>query len=319
MTMVNTLIRQHNNFLIHIFTIITAFFLVTELKGNENDDIYSQEYRIGPGDVITVEILNHPEISGTFTIGPDGNKTLPVAGILNLAGLSRQEAADLISEALAPNYQTKIVAFVRIDEYNSNSYTILGGAEKPGTYLFSHRPHLIDLISIAGGISYPQQKPSGTQAPKPFPIRCTIVRDGEEYMEIDYSYLIQGDDLSLNIQLQERDIVIVKQIETEPLYIFGQVRSPGYYNLVPNMTLLDAITQAGGFTQDAAKMRIHVVHLNNYLHEVINFFDLLEPDSSLDVQLESGGYNLYSNKHIGKNRLFLVKIQSISIFSITMI
>ena len=247
-----------------------------------------REYILSEGDEIFVDVFNHEELSGTFTIGPDGKKTLPVAGIVKLAGLTREEAAQRISEKLAPQFQTQITVLVRVDKYMGNRIQVFGGVVTPGSYLFHNRPTLLDVITTAGGIPVPQTKATGTPAPKPYTIYCTVIRGDEQLSMIDISQLISHHDLSLNLRLQQNDIVHIHQLKTTPLYIMGEVRRPGYYNVTPNMTLLDALTQAGSITDDAAKKRIHVVHMNGYSHEVINLFQLAEPDATLDVLLEPG-------------------------------
>ena len=248
----------------------------------------SAEYILSPGDVVYVDVFNHEELSGTFTIGPDGKKTLPVAGVIQLAGLTREQAGQRISQALAPQYQTQITASVRVEQYVGNRFTITGGVSNPGPYQFSYRPTLLDLISSAGGIPAAQTKPSGEQAPKPYTVYCTVVRGDERLSMVDISRLIYDHDLTLNFYLQQGDAVHIHQLKTSPLYIMGEVRSPGYYNVSPNSTLLDALTQAGSITNDAAKKRIHVVHMRSYTHEIVNLFELTEPDAALDIVLEPG-------------------------------
>ncbi len=248
----------------------------------------SAEYILSPGDEIYVDVFNHEELSGTFTIGPDGKKTLPVVGVLQLAGLTREQAGKRISQALAPQYQTQITASVRVEKYVGNRFAITGGVLKPASYMFNYRPTLLNLISAAGGIPAAQLKPSGEQAPKPFTIYCTVVRGDERLSMIDISSLIYDHDLTLNFHLQQGDSIHIHELKTSPLYIMGEVKKPGYYNVSPNSTLLDALTQAGSLTDDAAKKRIHVVHMNSYTHEVINLYELAEPDATLDVALEPG-------------------------------
>ena len=246
------------------------------------------EYLLSEGDVIFVDVLNHEELTGEFTIGPDGKKTLPIAGVVHLAGLTRDEAAQRISQALAPHYQAQISVTVRVNQYNGNRFYVYGGVRTPGVYQFGYSPTLLDLISEAGGVPVAQPKPDSTQAPKPFTIYCTVIRGEERLSKVDISRLVFNNDLSLNFLLRQNDVVHIHQLETTPLYVMGEVARPGYYNVTPNMTLLDALTQAGSITEDAAKKRIHVIHMQGYTHEIINFFDLAEPDAALDVALYPG-------------------------------
>ena len=93
MANVKNLLRFYTKTAMLLIFIIGSNWGVSRAANTMDSDSFS-DYRISPGDVIHVEILNHPEVSGNYTIGPDGKKTFPVAGVLKLAGLTREEAAE---------------------------------------------------------------------------------------------------------------------------------------------------------------------------------------------------------------------------------
>ena len=107
-------------------------------------------YRLGEGDNLTIQIWDHVELSGAQVIGPDGRITLPVAGSLRVAGLTREDAAKIIKEALSKSFDG-IVATVKVDQYVANRVVILGKVKTPGVYRFESQPTLLEALSRAGG------------------------------------------------------------------------------------------------------------------------------------------------------------------------
>src|SRR5271165_5016987 len=88
-------------------------------------------YSLGDGDEITVEVWNHAELSGHHVIGPDGKITIPIAGILKVVDLTREQAQKAVSEAFS-RYYSDLSVTVRVDRYTSYRVYILGRAAVPG-------------------------------------------------------------------------------------------------------------------------------------------------------------------------------------------
>ena len=108
-------------------------------------------YTLGEGDEITIEVWNHPELSGKHVIGPDGKITVPVAGVLPVAKLSREDAQISIAKALEKFYADLSVT-VRVDRYTSFRVFILGRVSSPGALQFETQPTLLDVVTRAGGL-----------------------------------------------------------------------------------------------------------------------------------------------------------------------
>ena len=252
-------------------------------KFEDNDD---ENYLLRRGDVIFIEVWTNPELSGSHIIGPDGKITLPVSGPTRVTGLTREEAAAKVVEILSQNYPN-MTATVRVDKYSPYSVSVLGHVVSPGVYLFQDRPTLLKAITQAGGL-IEDRLPSGQLAPKPHVRRCAIIRAKQQLALFDINPLLQGKNLDLNFRLRPDDIVQIPQIEATPLYVLGQVETAGFYTLAPNMTILDALAQAGGLTRDASQRNIYLINLDSDMKAKINLKKLMEPDSRLDVDLIAG-------------------------------
>jgi polysaccharide export outer membrane protein len=240
-------------------------------------------YRLGEGDNITIQIWDHLELSGPQVVGPDGQITLPVAGSLRIAGLTREDAAKVIKEALSKSFDG-IVVTVKVDQYISNRVILLGKVKTPGVYRFETQPTLLEAISRAGGLMEDTRNVFGITNWS----HCAVLRGRDRVAWLDLRVLMEGGDLNLNLRLAPNDVVLVPEQGDLPVYVLGQVVRPGPLRWIPGMSVLDAIAQGGGMTRDADPNKILVVRPSR--NERINVYqsDLLAPTPGANVAVERG-------------------------------
>lgn len=234
-------------------------------------------YRLGPGDEIIVGIAGRPEISGAHLVGPDGIITIPYAGPIPIGQLTRDEAAARVLQALS-SYYLDLSVTVGVTRYGSNRIVVIGRVENPGVLNFDTPPNLLETLAQAGGLPLLR--------PEQLLTRCAIIR-GDAILWVDVARLLTGD-LSLNIRLQRNDIVYIPDSTDTPVYVLGEVQTPGVYRLTPQMSFLDAISQAGGPTRDANLNRIHVIRPGERANLMFSFMEILKPDPSLNVAMREG-------------------------------
>ncbi len=153
------------------------FKVRSETKVISTEDIVRQfeapelvSYTLGKGDEITLEIWNHPELSGKHLVGPDGKITLPVAGVVSILDCTREEAQKKIAGAFATLYSDLAVT-VRVDHYTSYRIFVLGRVGNPGALQFDSQPTLLDVITRAAVLPI-----GGIGADKAGLGRCAIIR-----------------------------------------------------------------------------------------------------------------------------------------------
>ena len=208
---------------------------------NQGDEIY----RLGCGDEITLDIWGHPELSGKHQVGPDGRITLPVAGSLRIAELTREESADAVMQAFSKLY-SNLSVIIRVDRYTSNRIFLLGRVSNPGAILFDRPPTLLEAITRAGALPV-----GGMGSEKAALTRCAVFRGRDQVAWIDLKGLLNGSNLALDLQLRRDDIVYVPDADDQLVYVLGEVKTPGAVHLTPDMSFLDALAFAGGPTEDA--------------------------------------------------------------------
>src|SRR5580704_16703706 len=150
-------------------------------------------YILGSGDVITVTVWGHPELSGKRVIGPDGEIQLPFVGSFRIAGLTADDSGRKITSALSEDY-LNTAASVTVDSYNSNQITVLGHVAHPGVLTFAGDPTLLEALAQAG--ASPSKDDQGGM-----PTRCAIIRGRDKIMWVDLRPLLKGTNVSLNIPL----------------------------------------------------------------------------------------------------------------------
>lgn len=234
-------------------------------------------YRLGPGDEIDLQVAARPELSGPHLVGPDGIITVPFAGPVDIGGLTRDEAAARITEVLTP-YYLDLAVTVGVTRFGSNRVVVLGRVENPGVLQFDSPPTLLDTLAQAGGLPLLRKEQLLT--------RAAVIR-GDSILWVDLSRLLQGD-LRLNIRLQRNDLIYIPDAFDTPVYVLGEVNAPGVYRLTPQMSFLDALSQAGGPTRDANLQRIHVIRPSERVNLRFSMRQLLRPDPGLNVAMEEG-------------------------------
>ncbi len=239
-------------------------------------------YRLEAGDEITVDVWSHPELSSHQVIGPDGRITIPVYGPLTVGKLTREETQSTISQALA-HYYTDLVTTVRVDHYNGFQIFVLGRVGIPGALTFSKQPTLLDVLSRAAGLPV-----GGTGAEKAGLVRCAVFRGRDKIIWIDLKSMLSQGNLALNIRLASQDVVYLPDADDQLVYVLGFVKNPGAFRLTPAMSFLDALSLAGGPTEDAALTKLELIRNGKGMQRQVPLKELLAGKGEYNLSLEEG-------------------------------
>jgi len=237
-----------------------------------------EEYTLGAGDEISIEYPGRPELAAKSTIGPDGRITVPLAGPIVVANLTREAAAQKIAAALLA-YFTNITATVEVVKYGSNHITLLGNVKSPGSISFDQTPTLLEVLS-RGGI---ETRPDGS-----LPDQCVIYR-GDLVLWVDLQeLLITGSPLA-DLRLRRNDLIFVPAV-TKTVTVVGQVQHPGQIALRHDSTLTSLLGEAGGVTDAAGNdPEFEIVHRSNGgKTQYIRLKDVLKPNGGMEISLYPG-------------------------------
>ncbi|WP_172116993.1 polysaccharide export protein [Halomonas hibernica] len=211
------------------------------------------QYRIGPGDVLSVTVYDHPELTipagGERSPAEAGNQVdtngtifYPFIGRVEVGGMTLEEVRSMLARRLVafiaePQVDVSVAAF------RSQKVYVSGSVENPGTLPVTNVPlTLRDAISQVGGA---QENANWHN--------IILTRDGEEQHLSLFALMREGDQRQ-NLLLQDGDMVHVPSASNQGVAIMGQVIRPGNL-LVGNerITLTDAIARAGGINENSAE------------------------------------------------------------------
>ena len=237
-----------------------------------------EEYTLGAGDEISLEYPGRPELAAKSTIGPDGRITLPLAGPIVLANLTREAAAQKIAAALLA-YYTNITATVEVLRYGSNHVTLLGNVKSPGVINFEQTPTLLEVLS-RGGIE--------TRTDGSLPDQCVIYR-GDLVLWVDLQELLVTGSPLADLRLRRNDLIFVPAV-TKTVTVVGQVQHPGQVALRHDTTLTSVLGDAGGLTDAAGNdPEFEIVHRSSGgKTQYIRLKDLLKPSGGMEISLYPG-------------------------------
>ena len=236
-------------------------------------------FRIGSGDVLTMQVWGRPELSGRHTVGPDGIITVPMAGPTKVALLTREEAAHTVRSGLERYYIEPNVQFT-IEQYVSNRITVLGRVQNPGQLSFDYSPTLLEVLAKAGSLPVIDKLATLT--------RCAIIRGREKIIWVDLKSLLNGGQTYLNLRMRPGDLVYIPDSSDTTVYVLGAVNRPGAYRLTPDMSVMDALSTAGGPNEDAQPDEIAVYRPARQAMERIRLQNLMDGKEHVNFALEEG-------------------------------
>lgn len=244
----------------------------------------ADEYIVGADDTLDVNVWKEDNLTKAYTVDKDGNITMPYLKEVKAAGLTTDAAAALIAERLKKEgYLVNPVVTVSIKEYRSQRIMVFGMVKKPGGYYLKDKTTVMDLLSRleltegeSGKMVILRKKPSGE----------------EEAINVDLHALLLNGDLAQNIEIQGADKIIISPriSSSQQIYILGEVKNPGPYIIERDMSVLEALRMAGGFTDFANRNKVKVIREGKGKKKaiLINLAKVQKGDKSQDITLQPG-------------------------------
>ncbi len=247
--------------------IIMFIFLVFATLGaqTKTGSGQSYEYQIGAKDLLEISVFEVPELNITVRVSENGMVTLPLLGEIKAEGLNRAELEKEIAVRLEKNYLKNAQVTIFIKEFQSKKISVMGAVKDPGTHDLIGRQSLLQIISMAGGLS---EQASDTvvifRQFKNGPSQSLVIRLDDLLLKANPKY---------NIPIFPGDIINVPGSQFLDIYVFGQVKNPGAVRMKKGsdeVTLLRAIAQAGGFSDRARRGKVMITRTVDGAEKKIN-------------------------------------------------
>jgi polysaccharide export outer membrane protein len=211
------------------------------------------DYRIGRQDLLEIKVFDVEELNQTVRVADDGSITMPLLGRLVVGGLTKTELERALAGLLEERYVRDPQVTVFVKEYESKRVAVSGAVKRPGAYEMLGRKTLLEMLSVAGGLD----KDLGKE--------IIIFRPAEDgttrRIPLDLERLVYAADPSLNLAVEPGDIIYVPTIEKIRIFVSGAVSRPDVYEVPRDepVTVLMAVTLAGGTTDRAAKKKVQIM------------------------------------------------------------
>jgi protein involved in polysaccharide export with SLBB domain len=213
-----------------------------------------QDYQLGPGDELLVDIYGAAQNNYQLEISPDGSVFIDNIGPVYLNGLTIDNAEDKLRSKLGEIYSglnennaKDTFMQISLGQIRSINVTLLGEVTQPGTYTLPSLASVFNALYAAGGPSV-----NGSLR------KIDIIRGDSTIATFDVYDLLVNSDQAGNIRLKDQDIIKINPYVSR-VEIDGNIKRPGIYEIQKNESLADLLKFAGGFTGDAYEGRIKVI------------------------------------------------------------
>jgi protein involved in polysaccharide export with SLBB domain len=235
-----------------------------DLSFEPNMNIATPEnYVLGPGDAVYVDIYGASNKSVEATVSPDGYINIEGYGLISVSGLTVSQANARVKSELGKHYSSSTIKLT-VGQTKTISVNVMGEVKVPGTYTLSAFSTVFHALYMAGGTNE-----IGTLRD------IKVFRNNRQVASVDiYDYMLNGK-LGGNVRLAEGDVIMVGPYDCL-VNVTGKVKRPMYYEMKTTESMSSLLKYAGGFAGDAYTKSVRVVRKTGRQYSVynVNEFDL---------------------------------------------
>ena len=252
----------------------------------------AQEYRIGPEDVLNINVFEAQELNREVRVSAGGEISLPLLGSVRAAGLTPRELEFVLQELLHRTYMKDPHVSVFVREMQSHPVSVMGAVRRPGVFQIRGSKTLLEVLSLAEGLAddagetviilrgaalsaepdpptdtnhsaVPDPPSPGPQSPAEANAASSLVNDNRSASEgavhVNLKDLLESADSRSNPLVHPGDIVKVTRAGV--VYVIGEVRKPGGFVLKSNekISVLQALALSEGLTPTASKGNARII------------------------------------------------------------
>lgn len=232
---------------------------------------------LGPGDSVTMQVYGQPDMTTSVYVGNDGMIRVPLAGAVQVAGITAVEASERVEKILRDGgYFVHPQVTITLNQSRSERVTVLGQVRNPGSYPIDPSTSIIDVIAAAGGLT-----DNGADT-------GYVHRRAADGHLANYTVDLKGSGTEHSVssqRLESGDELYVP--EAQRVYVYGEVATPNMYKLEPGMTVMQAIVRAGGVTARGSERRVELKRMGKngqYSVGKANLNELVQPDDVIRVK-----------------------------------
>jgi len=260
--------------------------------------VSAQEYRIGPEDVLSINVFEAQELNREVRVSAGGEISLPLLGSVRAAGLTPHELESVLQELLHRTYMKDPHVSVFVREMQSHAVSVMGAVKRPGVFQIRGSKSLLEVLSLAEGLAedagetviilrgaalsaepdppadpptVADQLPAGAQNTAEAKAVSSGLYDNrsasENSVQVNLKDLLESADSHNNPLVHPGDIVKVTRAGV--VYVIGEVRKPGGFALKSNerISVLQALALSEGLTRTASKAGARIIRTDQQTGE----------------------------------------------------
>ena len=208
-----------------------------------------QNYRLGPGDAVIIDIYGASQKTLNATVSPDGDVVIEGFGPIQVSGLTIAQANSRLRSQIGSRYSSSRVRLT-LGQTRTITVNVMGEVQAPGTYTLSAFASVFHALYMAGGIN-----DLGTLR------NIKVYRDSKLITTVDIYDFIQNGKLSGNIRLADGDVIQVGTYDCL-VNVEGKVKRPMIYEMRKEETISSLLKYTGGFTGNAYTKAVRVERKN---------------------------------------------------------
>ena len=233
---------------------------------------------LGPGDSVTMHVFGQPDMDTVLGVADDGTIRVPLAGAIQVGGSSPETAARRVEKAFKDGgFFVDPHVTLTVTQSLSQRVSVLGEVKTPGRYPVDAKTTIIDLLAQAGGET---EFASDTV----YVLRTDPTGSVKRY-PVNVKGLVGAGPSTPTQLLRAGDSVYVPR--AAQFFILGEVQKPSMYKLEPNLTVLQAISLAGGVTPKGSDRRVEIKRAGKNGEQVVikpKPNDLVQPEDVIRVK-----------------------------------
>ena len=230
-----------------------------------SDAAAGADYQAGPDDLLSITVLEAPELSRTARVSAAGEISIPLIGVFRVYGLATRDIEVLLENQLRKTYVRDPHVSVQVTEMQSHTISVLGSVNKPGTFQIRGARHLLEVLSLAQGLAADAGDSiivmKGSPASRvleanvgqteALPVNLSS-QPSSTFVEVSIKKLLQSTNSEDNVLIYPGDIV--KVASAGVIYVAGEVNRPGAFpmNEHEKLTVMRALSLGQGLTRTAA-------------------------------------------------------------------
>jgi polysaccharide export outer membrane protein len=261
---------------------IAAAELQTPTRGHSSSAV---DCVVGPHDLLQIVVFDERDLTGRYEVGADGAFSFPWIGRVEAGGLSVRDVEGVLQRRLAQGFLINPQVTVSVEQYRSQSIYLMGEVRSPGRVSLQGQMTLLEALAQAGLTTSAAGEVLILRSPEPGATVGPILPNQDSKTELTRVKLkeLQSGQIKDPLLLRDGDTVFVPKAEL--IFVTGQVRTPGSYVYETELTVLQALSLAGGVADRGSSRRVKIVRVvgGRKVEIGVKMDDLVQPGDTIIV------------------------------------